>query len=1111
MLRRLLLALTLAATAAVSARADAPAEKLPPGAKLTRIEAYPASITLKHPFDYRQLLLTGYLESGEKLDVTRLAKLDQPAVAVKVSATGLVRPAADGKGELKFSLEGKSVTVPVTVSGQKDKHSVSFVRDVMPVLGKTGCNAGTCHGSAQGKNGFQLSLRGYDPLMDHRALTDDIAGRRFNRAAPDHSLMLLKPSGSVPHVGGVVMQPGEPYYDLIRSWIADGVKLDRDSPRVRSLEVLPASPVIPLAQMKQQMVVLATYSDGSVRDVTAEAFIEPSNIEVAAVDRYGLVTALRRGQTAIMVRYEGAYGAAPLIVMGDRSGFAWQAVPEFNFIDTLVYEKLKDLKIQPSGLCNDSEFIRRLYLDLTGLPPEPAEVRAFLADARPSKEKREALIDRLIGSSDYVEHWTNKWADLLQVNSNFLGKGGAEAFRKWIQKAVADNMPYDRFAHAILTGSGSNLDNPPASYYKILRDPTAAMENTTHLFLAVRFNCNKCHDHPFERWTQAQYYDLSAFFAQIQRSEDPRYKGQRIGGTAVMGAQPLVEVIADAKGGDINNLRTGQTAKPTFPFSHPDLAPPTATRREQLARWITSKQNPYFARSYANRVWSYLLGVGLIDPVDDIRAGNPPSNPKLLDRLTEEFLKSNFNVRDLIRTICRSRTYQHSIAVNEWNKDDQVNYSHAIARRLPAEVLYDAIHRATGSISRVPGLPAGIRAAQLLDPSVKVPGGFLELFGRPPRESACECERNSGTMLLGPVLTLINGPVLQDALRDPNNRINKLLAAEKDDAKVVEELFLSILCRAPTKEEVARFVSVLREGGKDDFEELKAEKAQRVRVLTEYAKQFMARMPAWEARFKDTPVWVTLQPEELKSTAGTKLTKEPDGSVFASGKNKGPETYTITAKTNLTGITAIRLEVLSDSRLPGRGPGRAPNGNLVLSEFKVTAEQANTTKAEPVALHNARATFSQAGFEVQKAIDNNPGTGWALVPQVGKTHAALFEIKGKLGTAPVTKLTITLLQNHVDKVHNIGKFRLAVTTAKTPVPLQQLVPENIARILQQPADQRSDADRSALVAYYRSTDAELGRLQRLADEFIIPADARALVAQDIAWALMNSNGFLFNH
>jgi hypothetical protein len=370
-------------------------------------------------------------------------------------------------------------------------------------------------------------------------------------------------------------------------------------------------------------------------------------------------------------------------------------------------------------------------------------------------------------------------------------------------------------------------------------------------------------------------------------------------------------------------------------------------------------------------------------------------------------------------------------------------------------------------------------------------------------------------MLLGPVLTLVNGPVMQDALRDPNNRINKLAAAQKDDTKLIEELFLATLCRLPTPQESKRYTEQLRQDqreSKKDFEELQAEKARRAKALADHEKALMAKLPEWEKRFGNTPVWVVLQPEEMKSAKGAKLKKLPDGSVFASGKNAGPETYTITAKTDLTGITAIRLEVLSDSRLPARGPGRAPNGNLVLSEFKVTAEP-DKGKAGPVALHNAKATFSQQGFEVAKAIDNNPGTGWALAGpgQLGKNHAALFETKGQVGFTGGTKLTFTLEQRHSDNVHNIGRLRLAVTTAKPPVPLQEVLPAHIAKILHKTASQRTAAEQSTLVGYYRSTDAELGRLQRAADEFVVPADARALAAQDIAWALMNSPGFLFNH
>src|SRR5262245_34279766 len=362
-------------------------EKLPAGVKLVRIEAIPLSVTLKNPFDYAQVILTGQLSTGDKIDVTRMVKVEAPDI-VKVSPTGLARPVADGAGQLRCSLGGQSVSVPVKITGQKEKYPVSFVRDVMPAMSKLGCNAGTCHGAQKGKNGFKLSLRGYDPAFDHLALTDDLEGRRFNRAAPEMSLMLLKPSGAVPHVGGVLMKPGEPAYELLRLWIAEGVKLDLDSARVRSIDVLPKNPVVPLPGMKQQMVVLATYSDGTTRDVSTEAFVESSNTEVATVDREGLVTAVRRGEAAMMARYEGSYAATTLVVMGDRTGYAWAPVPEHNYIDTLVYEKMRQVKVLPSGLCTDAEFIRRVYLDLTGLPPSADDVRKFLADGRPTRVKR---------------------------------------------------------------------------------------------------------------------------------------------------------------------------------------------------------------------------------------------------------------------------------------------------------------------------------------------------------------------------------------------------------------------------------------------------------------------------------------------------------------------------------------------------------------------------------------------------------------------------------------------------------------------------------------------------------------------------------------------------
>lgn len=1087
-------------------------EKLPPGAKLIRVEAQPPAVALKHAFDYRQLLLTGILETGERVDVTRMAAVEKPANLVNLSATGLVRPLADGKGEMKFTLAGQTVAVPVEITGtkEKDKHEVSYTRDIMPVLGKLGCNAGTCHGAQTGKNGFKLSLRGYDPLFDHRALTDDESARRFNRSAPDKSLMLMKPAGAVPHVGGVLTQPGEPYYELIRAWIAAGVKFDKDGPRVVSIDIFPKNPVIPLIGMKQQMTVLATYSDGAVRDVTADSFLESSNTEVATADKAGLVTAIRRGEGAVLARFEGAYAATTLISMGDRSGFEWKDVPTNNWIDTLVYEKLKSVKILPSGLCSDADFIRRVHLDLTGLPPEPEAVRAFLTDNRETRVKREELIDKLIGSPDFVEHWTNKWSDLLQVNRKFLGEPGARAFRDWIKKAVETNMPYDKFVYQILTASGSNVENPPAAYYKIHRNASDVMENTTHAFLAIRFNCNKCHDHPFERWTQDQYYHMAAYFARIGRTEDPKFKGQKVGGTAVEGAVPLVEVIADAASGDVKHERTGVLSPPKFPYTFGEKpADPKMGRRDQLAGWLTSKDNPYFARSYVNRVWSYLLGVGLIEPVDDIRAGNPPSNPKLLDQLTADFIKSSFDVRQTMAEICKSRTYQHALETNNWNADDEVNYSHALARRLPAEVLYDAIHRATGSQARLPGLPAGARAAQLIDSNVPIPGAFLELFGKPPRESACECERSSGLML-GPVLNLVNGPVLGEALKDPGNRLAKLAATEKDDKKLVEAIFIAILCRQPTAAEIQKGLQALKDA-EGDFDALVADYNKRKQTVAAYEQTLPAKQAEWEKGLSKTTAWEVLEPKTLKAIAGAKLEKQPDHSILATGPNGGPQIYTVTAETKIKGITGIRLETLTDPSLPAQGPGRAPNGNFVLNEFKVTvAPVGDPSKGKGVVLHRAQADFSQATFDVKNAIDGNAATGWAIHPELGKPHTAVFECKEPITIDGPVTLTFTLDQQYVDKQHSIGKFRLSVTTAKPPVTLKG-PPEAIAKVLGIEPDKRTDADKAELARYFRSLDSELARLQRELAESAPPSDKRLLGVQDLAWALINSPAFLFNH
>lgn len=808
----MLAAITLA-TGSVSA-----AEAKLPSWTITSLEVWPQEIRLDGAFQYQQLLITGVTAEGERIDLTRDAAISGEAGLVTLDERRMVRPIADGEGRLTIEHQGKRAEIPFVTHGTTEAFEPDYKRDIMPILAKQGCNSGTCHGGREGKNGFQLSLRGYDPEFDYRALTDDLAGRRFNRAAPDRSLMLLKPVGEVPHQGGVLFDTNHPHYRQLLAWIEGGVTFDREAKRVERIELLPQNPQLPRPGMSQQMTVVAHYPDGTSRDVTAEAFLESSVIDTVEIDARGLAKGLRRGEGAVLARYEGAYAATAITVMGDRTGFAWQPVEEYNEVDGFVYDKLQRAKILPSDLVTDGEFIRRIYLDTTGLPPSPEAVRAFLEDSREPRVKRAELVEKLVGSPEFVTYWTYKWCDLLQVNRKYLGVDGTWAMRNWIEQAVASNKPYDEFVYEILTGTGSSLEDPGAAYFKIHNDPGETTETTTQLFLAIRFNCNKCHDHPFERWTQDQYYHFAAYFAQVGRKRgaealDLALRGEKVPPTAE-------EIIFDRTGGEVKHDRTGEVSPPAFPFEHGDMPAADAPRRVQLAEWLTSSENPYFAKSFVNRMWSYLLGKGLIDPVDDIRAGNPPSNPELLDWLTAEFIAHDYDVQWLVKTILQSRTYQHSVRANEWNADDEINFSRAIPKRLSAEVLLDTIHSVLDVPTRFAGVPAGYRAMQLPDSAVEAKGGFLDLFGRPPRESPCECERSTGVML-SQALNLVNGPVVADAVADPKNRIARIVAAESDNAKVIDELFLAILARRPTAEETEECLTVMNEapsrleGGQD--------------------------------------------------------------------------------------------------------------------------------------------------------------------------------------------------------------------------------------------------------------------------------------------------------
>ncbi|HEV3168367.1 MAG TPA: DUF1553 domain-containing protein, partial [Isosphaeraceae bacterium] len=769
-----------------------------PAVSVQALQIVPEKLILDGPRDVRRVLVTGIKADGTRVDLTPVASYAAPAEGLKMDDTGYAHGLKDGSYTVHVTAGGQSADLPVTVQNQARPKPVSFVRDVMPVISRVGCNAGTCHGSAKGKKGFKLSLRGYDPEFDYSQLVDDLAGRRFNRSAPDQSLMLLKPTTSVPHEGGNVLEVGSAQYQLLSDWIAQGVQSDvGQTARVASLQVFPNVTDLDREGQTQQLLVLALYPDGSTRDVTLDAVFSSSVPDVATVSATGLVTSVRRGEASILIRYEGVFGVDNVSVMGDRTGFAWQPRPENSYIDTLVNKKLLKVKILPSAPCSDEEFLRRVSIDLTGLPPTPEKIRAFLADKADTATKRNRVIDELLDTPEFVAHWTHKWADLLQVNRKFLGDKGTWAFVRWIEKAVSQNMPYDRMVRDLITARGGSYDHPAVNYFRASKEPSVALENATQLFLGIRFSCNKCHDHPFERWTQGQYYGMAAYWGQVGTKN-----GMRDG----------EQVVYDKTSGEVNHPKDGHVVAPSFPYGHAGQVRKTGARREQLADWLTSPENPYFARSIVNRIWSYFLGKGIIDPVDDIRSSNPPSNPELLDTLEKDFLAHNFDLKFLMRKIAQSQTYQASITTTKWNEDDTANFSHAVPRRLTAEELLDAIDRATGRRPQFAGVPAGFRADQLPDSQV-AQGGFLDLFGRPARETPCECERSS-EVSLSQALNLVNGPTISDALIDPNGRIAQLMKTNPDDTKIAEEMYLAALSRLPTAEELANAKDYLTKGDK---------------------------------------------------------------------------------------------------------------------------------------------------------------------------------------------------------------------------------------------------------------------------------------------------------
>ncbi len=638
---------------------------------------------------------------------------------------------------------------------------VSFRREVIPVLTKYGCATGACHGSPSGKGGFRLSLRGFDPELDQTTVIRESLGRRVNSSDSATSLLLRKPLMEIAHGGGRKLRDTDPGYQILNRWIAQGCPVDTTAGTTcRELTVTPYELKRIWPDTKFSLQVNARFDDGSVRDVTALVDFNSTDDTVATVSKSGEVHGIAGGDATIVVRYLDQLAVAPVTILKPVAGFGWTNPPANNEIDRLLNERQRLLQIVPSELCSDGEFIRRLYLDVLGTLPTPDETRGFLADRSPTK--RTALIDRVLERDEYAQYWAIKWGDLLQVKASKLSPAGVAKFHEWLVRVLRDNRPYDQFAIQLLTASGSTYENPPAAFYRAATDVDSCSEATSQVFLGIRIQCAKCHNHPYERWTQDHYYGLGAFFRRVQRRPDRN-------------SEEITIWTSDS--GEAMHLRTGQPIQPLVPIDGPIPVSPGTDRRVAFTKWLTSSQNPFFAKVGVNRLWGHLLGRGLVDPVDDFRDSNPASHPELLDWLTHEFVRSDagnipFDQKRMLKLILQSRTYQLSSQTNPFNERDQKLFSHANARTLSAEPMLDAICAVTGVDEKYAGRPAGTRAIEL--PSPDIGNDFLQISGRPARNTVCDCERTREPKL-SQALQLLGGDMIAKKLAQPQSRLARHL------------------------------------------------------------------------------------------------------------------------------------------------------------------------------------------------------------------------------------------------------------------------------------------------------------------------------------------------
>lgn len=759
------------------------------------LEIFPQKVVLSSPSRTCQLVATGIQANDAVDDVTRQCKYEIADEAVaSVTADGLIVGKSNGETTLRVSWENRSVEIPIVASGLDQPQQASFRLDIMPILTRTGCNQGTCHGSLTGKGGFRLSLRGDDPAGDRFLITREALGRRIDVTVPRRSLFLQQPIGELPHEGGQRFAVDSSEYRLIEDWIARGANDDVEAiPALQRIEVYPQRQVLNPGNLEQQLTVTAHFADGSVRDVTSLASYETNAPVGVKVTPQGRVVVESPMEVVVSVRYIEERSISRLVFLPPSSDYDWYDREPNNFIDETVAAKLRTLRIVPSPVIDDNQFLRRVFLATLGVLPTVEEVDQFIND--PNPDKRQQWIDRIVERPEFADFWALKWADVLRNEQKAMSTKGVWTFRRWLVRQIDNDASFRDVAYQILSSTGTTYQNPATGFYRTNREPTVIAEAVAQVFLGYRLQCAKCHNHPFDIWKQDDYYGLAAYFSTLQRKQTTNIRRDSLDKHEINGD----EIVYLSGKAEIRQPVRNVMMSPQ-PLSLEPVSNETAETEDplkRLAEWVTSDRQ--FARNVANRTWYHLMGVGIVDAPDDFRVSNPPSNPELMEALTDCFIEGDYRLKPLVATILKSKTFQRSAVPNDSNRDDQTNFSRYPVRLMQAEVLLDAVSQFLEVPEQFENAPAGTRAVQL--PGVHPTHPFLKEFGKPIRLITCECERSSETTL-GQAFQLINGELVRKKLEAKDNRIGRLLREKVRPQELVDNLYLASLSRNPTAAEL---------------------------------------------------------------------------------------------------------------------------------------------------------------------------------------------------------------------------------------------------------------------------------------------------------------------